>query len=131
MNSAGATAQRCGWSVNRTETTASIVQPSANPHRTAPVTAYSAAGRNGAATSRRAATIPVANEPATIQPMRPLDPGRRSAGGAAGDDGVAGCDIERRGRVRVIMMPELPGRLVVDAVMSSPSSFCQDVAPVK
>jgi hypothetical protein len=35
----------------------------------------SSAGMNGAATRRTAATSPVANEPATIQPMLPLDPG--------------------------------------------------------
>ena len=56
MNSAGAAAHRCGWSVNRTESTASIAQPSANPHRTAPVTALSSAGMNGAATRSRAAS---------------------------------------------------------------------------
>jgi hypothetical protein len=39
------------------------------------VTALSSAGMNGAATRRRAATSPVANEPATIQPIRPLGPG--------------------------------------------------------
>ncbi len=65
MNSAGTAAQRCGWSVNRVESTANIAQPSANPHSTAPVTALSCAGTNGAATRSSAATSPVANEPAT------------------------------------------------------------------
>src|SRR5215218_10443216 len=74
-NSAGATAQRCGWSVNRTDSTANIAQPRANPHRTAPVTAGSSAGINGAAARRNPATSPMANEPATTQPMFPLDPG--------------------------------------------------------
>ena len=50
MNAAGTAAHRCGWSVYRTESTANIAQPTANPHRTAPVTAFSCAGMNGAAT---------------------------------------------------------------------------------
>ena len=49
MNRAGAAAQRCGWSVKRIDSTASIAQPIANPHRRAPVRALSSAGMNGAA----------------------------------------------------------------------------------
>ena len=36
------------------------------------MTALSSAGMNGAATKSRAATSPLANEPATIQPICPL-----------------------------------------------------------
>ena len=75
MNTAGTTAQRCGWSVNRTESTANIAQPMANPHSTAPVMSFSCTWMNGAATRSRAATSPVARDPATTQPMRPARPG--------------------------------------------------------
>ena len=74
MSSAGATAHRCGWSVNLTESTANITQPTANPHSTAPVTRLSSAGRNGAATRSRATTNPTAIDPDTIQPMCLLGP---------------------------------------------------------
>jgi hypothetical protein len=47
------------------------------------VTSFSSAGMNGAATRSRAATNPVANEPATTQPMCPL-------GLAPGWDGRSG-----------------------------------------
>jgi hypothetical protein len=60
--------------VNRTESTANIAQPRANPHRTAPVTALSSAEMNGATARSRAATSPLANEPATTQPICPLGP---------------------------------------------------------
>ena len=43
--------------MNRADSTASIAQPSANPHRTAPVTALSCAGMNGAATRSSAANV--------------------------------------------------------------------------
>ena len=65
--------------MNRTESKANIAQPSANPQRTAPVTALSSAGRKGATTKSTAATSPSDNERATIHPMWPLD---RIDGGA-------------------------------------------------
>jgi hypothetical protein len=71
-NAAGAAAHRCGWSVKRTDSTASNAQPKANPSSTTPVRTFSFAGMNGAATSTRAATSPAANDAATINPMRPL-----------------------------------------------------------
>jgi hypothetical protein len=60
------------WSVNRTESTASIAQPRANPHSTAPVMSFSCSWMKGAATRSRAATTPVASDPATIRPIWPL-----------------------------------------------------------
>ena len=69
MKTAGTTAHRCGWSVYRTESTASIAQPMANPHSTAPVMSFSLTWMKGAATRSRAATTPVASDPATIRPM--------------------------------------------------------------
>jgi hypothetical protein len=92
--------------VNRTESTANIAQPSANPHRTAPVRALSSAGMNGAATRSRAATSPVANEPATIQPMCPLAVG-----------GEAGCS-----EVGVWSTREL-------AMVINPSANCEVMRP--
>ena len=50
MNAAGAAAHRCGWSLNRTDSTASNAQPSAKPSSTTPVRTFSFAGMNGAAT---------------------------------------------------------------------------------
>ncbi len=70
---AGAAAQRCGWSLTRTDRTASSVQPTANPSSTAPVSTSAVAGMNGATTSAAATTSPAAIDPATIRPMPPLD----------------------------------------------------------
>jgi hypothetical protein len=69
MNAAGTEAHACGWSVNRTDNTLNMAQPTENPHRTAPVMAASSAGTNGAATRSSAAKSPVVNDPATTQPM--------------------------------------------------------------
>ena len=81
MNTAGAAAHRCGWSVNRTDSTANIAQPSAKPSRTIPVSVCSSAGAIGAATRRAAAISPAAIEPATINPILL----RAVCGGRAGD----------------------------------------------
>ena len=69
MKTAGTTAHRCGWSVNRIESTANIAHPMANPHSTAPVMSFSWTWMKGAATRSRAAMSPVASDPATIQPI--------------------------------------------------------------
>ena len=70
-NTAGAAAQRWGWLLNRTESTASNAQPRASASSTTPVRMFSFAGMKGAATRARAATSPAANDAATINPMRP------------------------------------------------------------
>src|SRR5215211_7621223 len=67
MNAAGAAAHRCGWSLNRVDSTASNAQPSANS--TAPVSAFSLAGMNGMATRSTAAISPAAMDKATINPI--------------------------------------------------------------
>src|SRR5918993_5521419 len=72
MNVAGAAAHRCGWSLNRTDSTASNAHPSANPSRTTPVTTFSLAGTNGTATRTTAAISPPAIDRATINPTRLL-----------------------------------------------------------
>ena len=72
-NTAGAAAQRCGWSLNRRDRTASNAQPTAKPSSTTPVSTSARAGMNGAATSVTATTSPAAIDPATIQPMPVLD----------------------------------------------------------
>ena len=71
MTTAGAAAQRCGWSVSRTDSTASNTQPRANARSTTPMRTFSVAGMNGAATRTKAAMSPAAIEPATINPMCP------------------------------------------------------------
>src|SRR5215211_8083455 len=70
-NTAGAAAQRCGWLLNRTDSTASNAQPRAKARSTTPVSTFSFAGMNGAATSARAATSPAANDAETINPGCP------------------------------------------------------------
>ena len=82
MNMAGAAAQRCGWSLNRIDSTANNAQPSAHPSRTIPVWLCSSAGASGAMTRSAAAISPAAIEPATIKPILLL-----AAGGRAGDSG--------------------------------------------
>ena len=66
---AGTKAHRCGWSVKRTESTANIAHPRAKPHSTAAVMSFSWTAMKGAATRSRAATTPVARDPATTRPM--------------------------------------------------------------
>ena len=88
MNTAGAAAQRWGWSVKRYERPSSVAQPIAKPHRTAPVMAVSVTDVNGAKTRMSAARTPVANEADTSHPRRSRGLGRPS-GGAAGTVGVA------------------------------------------
>ena len=63
---AGTAAQRCGRSVNRTDSTASSAQPTANPSRIAPVITGSRRPAKGPATSATAATRPASSEPVTI-----------------------------------------------------------------
>jgi hypothetical protein len=70
-NTAGAAAQRWGWSVNRTDSIANNAQPKANASKTMPVRTFSFASMNGAATRTNAVTRPMANDPATIHPMPP------------------------------------------------------------
>ncbi len=70
-NTAGAAAHRWGCSVNRTDSLANSAQPRANASKTMPVRTFSFAGMNGAATRTNAITSPVANDPATINPMPP------------------------------------------------------------
>ena len=72
-NTAGAAAQRCGWSLSCTDKTASSAQPNANASSTTPVSTSAVAGMNGAATSATATTSPAAIDAATIKAMRPLD----------------------------------------------------------
>ena len=72
-NTAGAAAQRCGWSLIRTDKTASNAQPNAKPSSTAPGSTSALAGTSGAAATPTATTSPAAIEPATIQPMVALD----------------------------------------------------------
>ena len=51
MNKAGATAHRCGWSVNPTDNPASSAHPNPKATRTPPARMFSRASRNGAATA--------------------------------------------------------------------------------
>ena len=69
MNSAGATAHRCGWSLYLTDKTAISAQPRPKARRTPPARMFSWGSRNGAATATAARTAPAANEPTTISPM--------------------------------------------------------------
>ena len=69
MNVAGAAAHRCGWSLNRVDSTASNAQPSANASSTTPVSTFSVAGMNGMATRTTAAISPAAMDRATIDPI--------------------------------------------------------------
>jgi hypothetical protein len=80
-NTAGAAAQRWGWSLNRTDSTVNNAQPRANASSTTLVRTFSFAGINGAAMSTRATTSPVANDAATINPIPALRV----------DGGVPGC----------------------------------------
>ena len=52
MNTAGAAAQRCGWSLSCTDKTVSSAQPNANASSTTPVSTPGLAGMNGAAAQR-------------------------------------------------------------------------------
>ena len=68
MKIAGATAQRCGWSVNRVDRTAMSAHPRAKPNSTMAVaksTSTVPTGRNGRIT---AAAKPAASDPATTLP---------------------------------------------------------------
>ena len=69
MNAAGTNAHRCGWSVHRSESTASIAQAAAKASSTEPVMTCSCAPANGPATSAMAPTRPPMREPATMRPM--------------------------------------------------------------
>ena len=69
MNVAGTAAHRCGWSLNRVDSTASNAQPSANASSTTPVSTFSVAGMNGMATRTTAAISPAAMDRATINPI--------------------------------------------------------------
>jgi hypothetical protein len=83
MRAAGTTAHRCGWSVNRMDSTASSAHPIAKPNRTIAVAKLSStveAGRNGRTT---AAANPPASEMATTGPTR-----MRRGFGAAGGTGL-------------------------------------------
>jgi hypothetical protein len=81
MNAAGAAAHRCGWSLNRTDSTANNAHPSANPSRTTPVMTFSSAGMNGAATRTTATISPAATDAATINAILLLAVGGRRLGG--------------------------------------------------
>src|SRR4051794_10356711 len=105
MTTAGATAQRCGWSVNWMDSTANSAHPSEKPNRTMAVAKLSSTlptGRNGRIT---AAANPAAREPTTTGPTRM----RRGFGPAGGDGlGVVGC-----GSVWATLSDHLPWGLLL------------------
>ncbi len=74
-NTAGTAAQRCGWVLNPTDSTASNAQPRAKASSTTPIRMLSLAGMNGAATRARATASPMANDAETINPIRPSGAG--------------------------------------------------------
>src|SRR5262245_56045424 len=75
--------------------------------------ALSDAGTNGAATRTRAATSPVANEPATIRPMRQVRPAVRPA---------VRTDVGSTGELTAVVMTSL--LRVCGAVQSWPRAAC-------
>src|SRR3954454_9345376 len=92
MPTAGATAQRCGWSVNRMDSTANSVHPSAKPNSTIAVAKLSwtlPTGRNGKIT---AAANPATSEASTTQPTRM----RRGSGAAGGTGSTLGGAVPLR-----------------------------------
>src|SRR3954447_17149588 len=82
---AGTSAHRCGWLVQRVDSSASAAQPSANPSSAVPVMTCSRAPSTANHTRTNAATAPRTREPATIQPIGP-----RRGGGAPGCGGDSG-----------------------------------------
>ena len=92
-NTAGAAAQRCGWSLNRTDRTASNAQPTAKPSSATPVSTSALAGMNGAATRATATTRPAImdadNDPTDADPERTVIV-LRSLDTARGDDADRG-----------------------------------------
>jgi hypothetical protein len=97
--------------VNLIESTANSAQPSANPHKSAPMTAFSSGAMNGAATRRSAARSPAANEPVTTQPMWPF----RLATGRMGPSGPLSFR-ESVGRGVAAIVGSIPVRLASSRV---------------
>src|SRR4051795_11746885 len=92
MTTAGTRAQRCGWSVNRMDSTANSVHPIAKPNRTIAVAKLSStlpAGTNGKIT---AAANPAASEASKTGPTRL----RRGSGVAGGTGSTLGGAVPLR-----------------------------------
>jgi hypothetical protein len=70
MKIAGATAQRCGWSVNRVDRSAINAHPTAKPISTMAVEKSASTVPTGRNARISAATRPAASEPATTPPTR-------------------------------------------------------------
>ena len=77
MNAAGASAQRCGWSVSHADSPASDAQPTAKPSSTIAVAKSTSTLLTGRKGSTSAATRPTTTDPTTTTPM-PRRRGRRA-----------------------------------------------------
>ena len=75
MSPAGTAAQRCGWSVQRAEPTASRAQPRANASIAVPVMTCSSAPAKATSVNTAAVTSPATSETATTGPTRRLRAG--------------------------------------------------------